>query len=73
MPYTEGTAAKTIKQIFSAISYVHERNIIHRDIKFENIMFESKHPEACVKVIDFGLSKKYSMDNPVLTERVGTL
>lgn len=73
MPYTEGTAANVLKQIFSAISYVHEREIIHRDIKFENIMFESDHPEACVKVIDFGLSKKYSIDNPVLTERVGTL
>lgn len=73
MPYTEASAANVLKQVFSAISYVHCREIIHRDIKFENIMFESKHPQAAIKVIDFGLSKKYSTENPVLTERVGTL
>ena len=38
---------------------MHSRNITHRDLKFENIMFESSHPEAEIKVIDFGLSKKY--------------
>ena len=73
MPYSEMSAARVLKQILSAISYVHRRGIIHRDIKFENIMFENTHPEAAVKVIDFGLSKNYSVENPVLTERVGTL
>ena len=28
-------------------------------VKFENIMFESKSPDAEIKVIDFGLSKKF--------------
>lgn len=42
----------------------------------ENIMFESTHPQAAIKVIDFGLSKKYSTNHShhnILTERVGTL
>lgn len=69
----EAGAAMVTKQILSAVSYMHDRNIIHRDLKFENVLWESTHPEACIKVIDFGLSKKYSMDNPILTERVGTL
>ena len=43
----------------SAISYMHSRNITHRDLKFENIMFESVAADSEIKVIDFGLSKKY--------------
>lgn len=58
LPYTEGEAAHIAKQILSAISYVHARNIVHRDLKFENIIFESKHPASPIKVIDFGLSKE---------------
>jgi len=36
-------------------------------------MFESKNPDAEVKVIDFGLSKKYLGHNEVMHETVGTL
>jgi calcium-dependent protein kinase len=38
----------------------------------ENILFESDHPHSLVKVIDFGLSVKYSQTH-ILKERVGTL
>ena len=36
-------------------------------------MFESDHPKAVVKLIDFGLSKKYLKREHVLTDRVGTI
>lgn len=39
----------------------------------ENILWESPHPDAEIKVIDFGLTKEYSPQNNILTERVGTL
>ena len=42
-------------------------------IKMENILWESPHPDAEIKVIDFGLTKEYSIQNEILTERVGTL
>jgi len=58
IPYTEQQAGRIIKQLLSAISYMHDRKIIHRDLKFENIVFESKDPDALIKVIDFGLSKE---------------
>jgi len=36
-------------------------------------MFESTHPNAAVKLIDFGLSKKYMKKTRILVERVGTI
>ena len=59
-PYSEKAAAKIVGNLLSAISYMHDKNIVHRDLKFENIMFESKAENAEVKIIDFGLSKKYA-------------
>jgi serine/threonine protein kinase len=58
LPYSEEQAATIAKQILSAVSYMHQRNIIHRDIKMENVIYESKQPDALIKLIDFGLSKE---------------
>eukprot|EP00924_Labyrinthula_sp_SR-Ha-C_P003873 augustus_masked-scaffold_3-processed-gene-7.49-mRNA-1 protein AED:0.08 eAED:0.08 QI:0/-1/0/1/-1/1/1/0/585 len=41
-------------QILSACKYWHSRNIVHRDLKLENILFVSKNSLE-VKIIDFGL------------------
>lgn len=38
-PYTEPEAARIVGNILSAISYMHSRNISHRDLKYENIMY----------------------------------
>lgn len=72
-PYSENQAAKMIKELLSAVSYLHSRNVIHRDIKYENLMFESDRPDARVKLIDFGLAKSFLRKNDVHMERVGTL
>ncbi|GAX21469.1 hypothetical protein FisN_10Hh048 [Fistulifera solaris] len=74
LPYSEEQAATIAKQILSAVSYMHQRNIIHRDIKMENVIYESKQPDALIKLIDFGLSKEYdSSQKDLFSERVGTL
>lgn len=48
-----------------------KRNVIHRDIKFENIMFENKDPHAQIKLIDFGMATYYHKS--FLTAHVGTV
>ena len=38
--FTEKDAANIIYQILLAINYIHASNIIHRDLKLENIMVD---------------------------------
>jgi serine/threonine protein kinase len=70
-PYSEPEAARIVTSILSAIAYMHSKGIVHRDLKFENILFASTSPLSEVKLIDFGLSRVY-MDTK-LTEVSGTV
>uniref|UniRef100_A0A7S3P976 Calmodulin n=1 Tax=Amphora coffeiformis TaxID=265554 RepID=A0A7S3P976_9STRA len=72
-PYSEKQAAKMISSVLSAVEYMHAHNIVHRDLKYENIMFESVSHDAAIKVIDFGLSKKFLGQPGIMTDRVGTI
>jgi len=70
--WKEPQSKRIIRQIVSALAYCHARNVIHRDIKFENIMFEEDNPNANVKLLDFGLSKKFTA-NERMKKVVGTI
>jgi len=43
-------------QIFSALSYIHSKNIVHRDIKPANLICIKNNGKFDLKLIDFGLS-----------------
>lgn len=64
---TEREAALIMKQLLSALMYLHNNNISHRDIKPENFMLKSKGDPSCVKMIDFGLSKDFSGQDTMST------
>lgn len=55
----EKAAAKIVRQIVSALYYMHDHFIMHRDLKPENFLFASTEPDAALKVIDFGLGAKF--------------
>ena len=46
-----------IWQLLSATWYMHQEGIVHRDLKLENVVYESKKPDSDIFIIDYGLSK----------------
>ena len=66
-PFSEEIVQHLMKQIINAFKYIHGKNIIHRDIKLENILLNYESEEdrknlnilkAQVKIIDFGFAAK---------------
>lgn len=46
-----------MKDLISALHELHRHDILHLDIKPENIIFDSDAEDARIKLTDFGLSK----------------
>lgn len=59
---------RIMAQCLAALAYLHERSIIHRDLKEANIMVADDSPY--VKVVDFGTAMKTG--DPVSTRTRGT-
>ena len=60
--YSERDAARTTYEMLLAINYLHQHNVVHRDIKLENFLYEDSSPLATLKLIDFGFSKVFQPD-----------
>ena len=54
----ETTTAKYANQILVGLNYLHENNVIHRDIKGSNLLVSKDR--KIVKLADFGAAKKLS-------------
>ena len=56
----------------SAVAYIHEQDVIHRDLKPQNILVMDKEDLSTIKIVDFGLSENYVFNDSELTQ-AGTL
>lgn len=54
-PVGERDCKPWMRQILSAVAYLHRMNIIHRDLKLENLLIETS--TRMIKLCDFGFSK----------------
>ena len=62
--YNEKQLSVLFYQVFSGLCYLHEKKILHRDLKLENIMVSEKEKDIAtgdeyfwIKIIDFGTAK----------------
>ncbi|KAL2101271.1 hypothetical protein ACEWY4_003032 [Coilia grayii] len=68
--HTEPTSASYMRQVLEGVGFMHEQNIIHLDLKPENIVCVDKSG-TLIKIIDFGLARKLDPSTP-LTVMHGT-
>ena len=61
---SEALARKKFWQIVEAIDYCHAHNVVHRDLKAENLLLDAN---MNIKIADFGFSNYYKADGHLAT------
>ena len=73
---SEQEAAKLVTKMLSALRHCHMNDVVHRDIKLDNFVYENEEADAELKLIDFGLShvaQPGRVKDEMMKGRVGTL
>jgi protein-serine/threonine kinase len=68
----EVEAAVIIRQLLIAVHFLHERNIVHRDIKPDNILMTSLSAGCRVVLSDFGAARRIQCRRQRMSSSIGT-
>ncbi|KAI5745527.1 hypothetical protein M8J76_011771 [Diaphorina citri] len=68
---SEDETRRLMAQILQGIQYLHSINVVHLDIKPQNLVLTGEYPDCDVKLCDFGISRHLSRDVDV-REILGT-
>jgi len=62
-------AVEILRGVLHGLRHAHDRGVVHRDIKPDNVFLARKDGEIIVKILDFGIAKLYagSPDDPAST------
>jgi len=63
--YTEPTSVRYMQQILEGMQYIHRKDIVHLDLKPENIVCVNT-TGSLIKIIDFGLASKLDPHSPLM-------
>jgi serine/threonine protein kinase len=64
-PYSEADAARLVREVASALAFLHGIGCVHGDLKPENLMLSTENAsDAVIKVVDFGCTQIIDEDSP---------
>ncbi|KAM6971411.1 serine/threonine-protein kinase 17A [Tautogolabrus adspersus] len=69
--FSEDDVKRLMRQILEGVSFLHQNNVVHLDLKPQNILLTSSSPLGDIKIVDFGLSRMVS-SHQELREIMGT-
>ncbi|XP_047428365.1 serine/threonine kinase 17a like [Mugil cephalus] len=56
--FTEKDVIRLAKQILTGVAFLHRNNVVHLDLKPQNILLTSARPLGDIRIVDFGLSRR---------------
>ncbi|RCI02639.1 hypothetical protein CU098_008623 [Rhizopus stolonifer] len=68
-PYSDEKARRYFKEMMLGIEYLHAHDIVHRDIKPDNLLISN---EDVLKIVDFGVSEMFIKGNDKLKKSAGS-
>lgn len=69
----EGRIRGIVACLVDAVAYLHDKHIVHRDLKSDHLMFSKKDINSDIKIIDFGVATIHAPHSPPMTAFAGSL